>query len=374
MSRKGGILIGVDGNEANLTQNRVGSNQAVFGLLNGLYTVDQSNRYIIYLSTPPMSDMPTPRKNWQYRIIPPPKFWTQWRLPADLFLNKPRPDVFLSPSHYAPRFSPVPYVVIVADLGYLKFPQFYTKKDYWQLKSWSEYSIKRSARIISVSQTTKKDIIEFYNIPPSKISVVYHGYDKSRFHKNYSESKIKRVLKKYNITQPYILFIGSLRPTKNIERLIEAFGLLNDEQTALVLVGKKGWMYTSIFEKIKMLKLEKKIIFPGFVPDEDLPYLISSAVVFTLPSLYEGFGIPIIEAMACGVPTVISNISSLLEISQAASVYVNPYSVKDIAKGINVAIEKHDELISKGFKRINHFDWKISAKKVINVLEESVRA
>ena len=343
MSRKGGILIGVDGNEANLTQNRVGSNQAVFGLLNGLYTVDQSNRYIIYLSTPPMSDMPTPRKNWQYRIIPPPKFWTQWRLPADLFLNKPRPDVFLSPSHYAPRFSPVPYVVIVADLGYLKFPQFYTKKDYWQLKSWSEYSIKRSARIISVSQTTKKDIIEFYNIPPSKISVVYHGYDKSRFHKNYSESKIKRVLKKYNITQPYILFIGSLRPTKNIERLIEAFGLLNDEQTALVLVGKKGWMYTSIFEKIKMLKLEKKIKNR-------------------------------LEAMACGVPTVISNISSLLEISQAASVYVNPYSVKDIAKGINVAIEKHDELISKGFKRINHFDWKISAKKVINILEESVRA
>ncbi|OGM60812.1 hypothetical protein A2892_02090 [Candidatus Woesebacteria bacterium RIFCSPLOWO2_01_FULL_39_10b] len=373
MSKKSELLIGVDGNEANLIQNRVGSNQAVFGLLNGLSNVDKFNEYVIYLASLPLPDMPISSGQWHYRVIPPAKMWTQWRLPLDLYTHTPKPDIFLSPSHYAPRFSPVPNVVIIADLGYLKFPQFYTKKDYWQLKNWTEYSIKKSVHIIAVSETTKKDLIEYYKIPPTKISVIYHGYDKNLYRKMENKSKVSNVLKKYCITKPYILFLGSLRPTKNIERLIEAFSMLKNKETKLVLAGKKGWMYASVFKKISELKLGMRVVFTDYVPSEDLPYIISGTEVFTLPSLYEGFGIPVIEAMACGVPTLVSNVGSLPEVVQDASVIVDPFSVEEIANGIDTAVKKRNVLIDKGFRRIKYFDWKDSARKTLRILEEAAR-
>src|SRR3989344_104863 len=367
---KGKMLVGVDGNEANLVHNRVGSNEAVFGLLNGLYSVDQENEYLIYLASPLLTDMPYPRDSWNYRIIPPTKFWTQWRLPLDLYLGNPKPDIFLSPSHYAPRFSPIPTVVVVADLGYLKFTQYYTKKDYWQLKNWTEYSIRKAAHIIAVSETTKKDLIEYYMLQPEKISIVYHGYKKKIFKKDLNKTDIVSRLKNYKIDSPYILFLGSLRPTKNIERLIAAFDILRNKKLKLVIAGKKGWFYESVFTKVAELKLENRVVFTDFVSEEDLPYIISGAEVFTLPSLYEGFGIPVIEAMACGVPTLVSNVGGLPEISDNSAVIVDPYSIAEISAGIEECMKDRKKLVEKGLKRVKFFDWNKSARNVISILRD----
>lgn len=179
------MIIGIDGNEANSVRPdinaRVGVNQYAFGLLRALYETDEENTYHIYLSSPPRNDLLKERDNWEYRVIGPAKFWTQWRLPLELFLKKPRPDVFFSPSHYAPRFSPVPTVISVMDLGFYRFPKQFRKKDLWQLKSWTEYSVRKAAHILAISESTKKDIIARYGVRPEKITVTYPGYDKEKF-------------------------------------------------------------------------------------------------------------------------------------------------------------------------------------------------
>jgi len=174
------MIIGIDGNEANV-ERRVGSNQYAFELLKSLKLLKSDHEFVIYLREPPLPEMPKSGTGWSYRVFGPKNFWTQWRLPLDLYLHKPRPDVFFSPGHYAPRFSPVPVVVSIMDLGYLKFPEQFTKKDLYQLTLWTARSIKSASHILAISQRTKNDIIEAYGVPEERITVTYPGYDKNNF-------------------------------------------------------------------------------------------------------------------------------------------------------------------------------------------------
>jgi len=363
-------FIGIDGNEANLVQHRLGSNQFAYGLLKTIEKIDTTHSYQTYLSTPLLNDMPKTRPGWNYRVIPPHKLWTQWRLPLDLYFRFPRPKVFLSLSHYVPRFSPVPRIVTITDLGYLKFPEQLLKKDLLQLKLWTAYSLKVADHIIAISEFTKQDILDNYQIDKSKISVIYPGYDRSVFNVSLKKGGAKLVLRKYNISTPYLLFLGALKPSKNVERLIEAFNQLNENDIKLVIAGKKGWLYESIFEIVKKLNLENKVIFTGFVSDKDIPLLMSHAEAFALPSLYEGFGMPVVESMACGVPVLVSNQGSLPEVVGNAGIVVNPYEVQSIANGIKKTIKEKERLIQDGLKRVRLFNWDISAKKTITLLDQ----
>lgn len=363
-------FIGIDANEANLVQHRLGSNEFAYGLLKTIEEIDTSHSYQTYLSTPLLNDMPKKRLGWSYRIIPPHTFWTQWRLPLDLYLRFPRPKVFLSLSHYVPRFSPIPRIVTITDLGYLKFPEQLRKKDLLQLKLWTAYSIKVADHIISISEFTKKDILDNYQIDMSKISVIYPGYDKSIFNVSLQKKSAKQVLKKYNIDTPYLLFLGALKPSKNLERLVKAFNQLNQNNLKLVIAGKKGWLYESVFEIVKKLNLEDKVIFTDFVSDKDKPLLMSHAEAFLLPSLYEGFGIPAVESMACGVPVLVSNQGGLPEVVDSAGIVVNPYEVQSITDGIKKTIKEREKLIQRGLERVKLFDWEVSTKKTITLLEQ----
>lgn len=324
---------------------------------------------MVYLSKPPLDDLPNPKANWQYRVISPAKFWTQWRLPLDLYAHNPRPDIFLSLGHYAPRFTPIKNIVTITDLGFLTYPEQLTRKDLWQLKHWTDYSVRSAGHIIAISEYTKKDIIKFYHINPNKISIIYPGYDKDLFRPLNNQKEIEKILLKYNITKPYLLFIGALKPNKNLERLITAFSRLEYKNFNLVIVGKKGWFYESIFETVSKLKLEDRIIFTGFVPDIELPFLLNAARLFVFPSLYEGFGMPVIEAMACGTPVVTSNVASLPEVIGDAGVTVDPYRVEDITAGIIDGLEKHIFYSEKGLKRVKSFSWDQSAKQLIKIIE-----
>lgn len=365
-----GKLIGIDANEANLIKSRVGSNKFAYNILKALHTISTDLNFRIYLSTDPQDDMPKIKNDWEYRVIPPPKLWTQWRLPLDLYFHKPRPDLFLSLGHYAPRFSPVKTVVSIMDLGFLKFPEHLTKKDLYQLKSWTKYSAESAIHIVTISEFTKSDIVYYYNINPNKISVIYPGYDRDIFRPIEDCQYIQKVIKKYEVESPYILFVGALKPNKNLERLIEAFSLLKSKDLKLVIAGKKGWMYDSIFRKVSQLKLEKKVIFTGFIDEPDLPYAIAGADVFVLPSLYEGFGIPAVEAMACGTPVITSNAASLPEVVGNAGVIIDPYSSEPIAQGINIAQKNRDIYRKRGIERAMQFNWVKAGKKLNNLLKE----
>ncbi|OGM10472.1 hypothetical protein A2Z67_03975 [Candidatus Woesebacteria bacterium RBG_13_36_22] len=189
---------------------------------------------------------------------------------------------------------------------------------------------------------------------------------------------MRRIKEKYSIVDDYILFLSTLKPSKNIEGLIEAFAKIKDSipQIKLVIAGKKGWMFDSIFKKIKELGLEKDIVFTDFIEEKDKPALIKGSKVFVAPSFWEGFGLNVLEAMACGIPVVVSDIASLPEIVGKAGILVNPYAVKSIADGIAKVLkmpkESYNMMVEESLEQAKKFSWEETAKKTFEVIENCI--
>lgn len=367
------MLIGLDGNEANV-QNRVGSGVYAHNMLNE-FSSTKTHNFLVYLKENPLADLPKESANFKYRVFGPKKLWTRFALPIKLFIGQ-KPDVFASLSHYGPYISNVPYVVTIFDLSYLHFPEMFNKNDLYQLINWSKRSILKSTHIFAISQSTKDDIVKNYDVSSSKITVTYMGYDDKVFRPQ-TKNKIDSIKRKYKIKDDYIIFVGTLQPRKNIERLIEALYLVISDKgpetrsLSLVIVGRKGWMYDQIFTKVKDLNLSSKVIFTDYVPQQDLPSLISGARAYVSPSLWEGFGIPVVEAQACGVPVIVSNISSLPEVVGDSGVLIDPENVNSIAEGIKKVVSDHkfsDNLAKKGFQNVKRFSWQKCAEQILRKL------
>ncbi len=346
------MKIGIDANEANVA-NRVGSNQFAFQNLRHLYQQDKKNSYVIYLKNSPLVDLQPKSNRWQYRILKPGFLWTQWRLPISLYIDRPQPDVFLTLGHYAPRFSPIPTMVCIMDLAFLKFPQTFRRSDLWQLKLWTAYSVKRASHIFAISQATKKDLLAAYSVPERNISVTYPGVDQL---KTTGQSPVKG---------RYLLYVGTLQPRKNLDNLIKAFSLLCTPRLKLVLAGKTGWLYQP--------RPAKNVVYLGFVPQNQLSALIKASVGLVLPSLYEGFGIPVAQAMALGTPVLVSRNSSLPEIVGDCGLYIEPpFDAAAIRAGIikllSLTPDQKQALIAKAKHRSHQFCWENSARIVLDTL------
>ena len=268
------------------------------------------------------------------------------------------------------------HIVTVLDLIAILFP-----KDCWFGKStlyklFLPRTLKNADKIIAISQNTKDDLIKHFNIPEEKIRVIYLAANKS--YKLLPKEEINKIKIKYNLNYSFILYVGTLEPRKNIVRLIEAFYKARNENSInhkLVFTGRKGWKYENIFNKIKELNLEKDIIFTGYVSDEDLPALYNTADLFVYPSIYEGFGLPPLEAMACGTPVITSNVSSLPEVVGNAGIMVNPYNVNELADKITEVLTNEElkkELSQKGLERAKLFSWEKCAKETMEVFEEAI--
>lgn len=377
------MIVSIDGNEANI-KNRVGVNQFAFEVLWGAYKLKAKNKklgvnkFLVFLSENPRADLPPETEWWRYEVFGPKKFWTWTGLVKRLYFGKPKPDVLFSLSHYGPGFSPIPFVISIMDLGFLHFPQQFTKRDFFQLKYWTRWSVKKAKKIITISKFTKKDVIKTYGVKSEKIVVAPLGFQKIKDEKLEAKDlseKLKTIKEKHGINGNYILYLGTLKPNKNIEGLIDAYYILrsrfNISDYKLVIAGKKGWLYQSIFKKVKQLGLENKIIFTGFVPDEKVPILMKGTKLFVMPSFWEGFGIPVLEAMDAGVPVVCSNAASLPEVAGEAALLVNPYNSRDIAEGIrNILTDQklRQKLIEKGKEQIKVFSWEKCSKIILKTL------
>ena len=380
---------GIDGNEANI-KNRVGVGQFALEVLKHLEKIDQKNSYTVYLSSPPLPDLPKPRPAWKYRVFGPTKFWTQWRLPLDLFLGQGRPDLFLSLTHYSPRFSPIPTVCSIMDLQYIHFPDSLAKKDAWQLSSWTAYSLKKAAHVITISHFTKKEIVDHYRLSPSKITVAHLAAPTPP--KNLSLSP--KFLQKYHLSSPYFLYLGTLKPNKNISFLISAYHqFLKNQETkqkskqktktklpTLVIAGKKGWLYQDIFQAVQKLGLTKNVIFTGYIPDEDRWPLYQGALAFCIPSLYEGFGIPALEAMAVNCPVIAASSSSLPEVVGKAALLIDPKNQKSLTQALSKIFtdQAQDQalrktLIKAGQIQTKKFSWGKTAKTILSSLEQTAQ-
>lgn len=389
------MIIGIDGNEANANE-RVGVNVYAFELLRHIYQLSQlwkdKHKFVIYLQDRPRADMPPENSSWKYKIIPGRKLWIVTKLTPLLWKQRltslfgsshkketvMAPDVFFTPSHYVPPMSPVPTICSIMDLGYLEFSGQFKKYDFWQLNLWSAYSILVSKCIITISESSKKDIVRHYPLSKDKTIVTYPGYDALKFNKKVPRTKITMVKKKYDTGEDYLLFISTLKPSKNLSGLIEAFDkLVKLDQVSgnLVVAGRKGWLYADIFEKVKKLGIEDRIIFTDFVPENEKAALISGAKCLVLPSFWEGFGLDIISAMACGVPVVASGVGSLPEVVGNAGIIVDPYNVDSIREGIlkilRMSRKDYNSLVAKGFSQIKKFSWDKTARTTLEILERA---
>jgi glycosyltransferase involved in cell wall biosynthesis len=370
------MRIAIDGNEANIGI-KVGISEYAFELLKQFRQFQMSDlTYEVYLKDRPQNDMPKEGERWQYRVFGPKKLWTQWRLPLDLYTHMPRPDVFFTPSHYAPRFSPVPTVISIMDVSYLRFPELFHSSDLYQLQHWTKYSVSNAKAVLTISNSSKNDIIKSYGIHLDRVHVIYPGI-KQIVNRNEQRVTMKELKEKYGLSDNFILFVGTLQPRKNIERLIESFSIVlrdnKQKNLQLVIVGKKGWLYEPILESPQKYGVKDSVKFLDYIPDEDLPALYKDAICYVLPSLYEGFGLPVLEAMKYDCPVITSNVSSLPEAGGDAALYVDPTDVNNIADTIIKLIgnEKlREELIEKGRKQINKFSWEKAAKETLSVLKE----
>lgn len=369
------MIIGIDGNEANVNK-RVGVSEFAYELIRNFYKLRNRGEvefvFQIYLKNEPLKHMPEENEWFNYKTVKPRPAWTQFALPAYLFLDKNKPDVFFSPTHYAPRFARIPRVTSVMDIAYLLYPETFNKDDLYQLVNWTMYSVKKSKKIITISQNSKNDIISRYHLKNDKVEVVYPGVKPDK--EDMSEENIKE---KYNIDGKYMLFVSTLQPRKNLTRLIEALSKIEKSvKIKLVVVGRKGWKYEEILSAPKKYGVEDKVIFLNFVPDEDLTLLYKEAELFVMPSLYEGFGLPVLEAMKNGCPVAASNTSSLPEAGGDAAAYFDPDSVEDMATVITDVLKDkkmQENMRKKGFEQVKKFSWEKSARETLKIIESAVK-
>jgi glycosyltransferase involved in cell wall biosynthesis len=303
---------------------------------------------------------------WLYRI------WYRLRLPLPVQIFTGRVDLFHSPDFVLPPvLGDVPTLVTVHDLSFVYYPDTFTPALVNYLNRVVPWSVKRATHVLADSQATKQDLIGLWGVPSDKVTVLYSGVDR-RFKQISDRAKIGNVREKYGIgKQPYILAVSTVQPRKNYQMLVRAFKpLAAGGAPDLVIAGGRGWLYEKVMAEVKEQELGAKVRFIGFVDDGDLPALYSGASLFAFPSLYEGFGLPLLEAMACGVPVVTSDASSLPEVAGEAAIQLPPQDVGAWTAAMRRLL--HDEelrrqLVAAGYRRARRFTWARAAARLQTV-------
>jgi len=283
-------------------------------------------------------------------------------------------DIFHTSEKLNPPLKNAKLIMTIFDITPIKFEAYHKE---CTIKSYANNLpkvLRKVDMVIAISQCTKNDILEYFGniISEDRIRVVPLAADE-QYRQINDENLINEIKTTYKIYKPYILFVGTLEPRKNITNLIRAYNILPaslKRNYHLVICGKKGWYYDEIFETIKELKLEDKVIFTGYVPDDTIPLLMNGAEVFVYPSFYEGFGLPPLEAMSCGTPVISSNISSIPEVVGDAGILINPKDIEELSDAITRTLNNGDlkrQLISRGLQQAKKFSWEKTAKETLEV-------
>jgi glycosyltransferase involved in cell wall biosynthesis len=293
------------------------------------------------------------------------------RVPMDRAL--PRVEIFHATEHLLPPLKNARTVFTLHDLIFQFFPEYHLPLNRWFLRNAMPHFLRRADAIIAVSECTKRDAIRVYNIPPEKITVIYEAADPA-LHPETDASRIAQVRARYANNQPFLLFVGVIEPRKNIIALVDALRLLRARgyPHRLLIAGRKGWLYQPTLDHVKQTGMSDAVDFLDFVPDDDLAALFSACDAFVFPSLYEGFGLPPLEAMAAGAPVICSNTSSLPEVVGDAALLINPRDVGEIANAIERVITDsalRDELRTKGLAQAKKFSWERAARETLAVYQ-----
>ncbi|OQY23175.1 MAG: hypothetical protein B6I35_04360 [Anaerolineaceae bacterium 4572_32.2] len=361
------MLIGIDASRA-VAARPTGTETYSRQLIQALLALDSSHQFRLYFRTAPPADV---FPGADARPISFPRLWTHARLSWEM-ARRP-PDALFVPAHVLPLVHPRASLVTIHDLGYLHFPQSHPWRQRLHLDLSTRWSARAAAHLLADSEATKADLATHYGTPLAKITVAYPGYDKTLAPVR-DPAAIEAVKARYGINGDYFLYLGTLQPRKNLARLVAAFASLQLVPT-LVLAGKRGWLYDALFTQARRLGLEGRVLFPGYVPEKDKAALLSGALAFVFPSLYEGFGLPVLEAQACGCTVIASNTSSLPEAAGDGALLVNPTDTAAIGAAMQrVASDAalRDELVERGFANARRFSWAACAQSALDVIEQFV--
>jgi len=390
------MRIGIDYTAA--VQQRAGIGRYTRGLVRALAEVDRENEYVLFTAVGGQrwADRNWPQ-NFRMRMVPLSDhamaiLWHRLRLPLPVEVFIGRVDLFHSPDFVLPP-TRARAILTVHDLSFLRCPECADPNLRAYLNRAVPRSVRRADLILADSQNTKDDLVELLGVSPDKIEVVYPGVD-GRFRPIEDEALLEGVRRRYNLPPHFVLSLGTLEPRKNFVRLIEAFASMQvgkwasgqkaDLETCklanlqtckpanlhLVIAGGKGWLYEGILRRPEELGISDAVLFLGFIPDEDLPALYNLADLFVYPSLYEGFGLPPLEAMACGVPVVASNRPSLPEVLGQAALLVDPLDVEGLAAAMKRALEDEGlrkRMVKRGLERARGFTWRKAARELLRI-------
>jgi glycosyltransferase involved in cell wall biosynthesis len=302
----------------------------------------------------------------------------QFTIPLDL--RREKVDLFHAPHYVLPPLTPCKSVVTIHDCIHLRFPQYLPHRlAYVYARSSLWVATHRASRVLTVSETSKRDILRYFRVPESKIDVIYNAIDE-RLGEAPSEAELAQVRERYQLNDPFVLYAGNIKPHKNLERLIEAFHTLRRgglEHVKLLIIGDEVSKYATLRRAVHRHKLHKHVRFFGFVPDKTLAALYRLASVFVFPSLYEGFGLPPLEAMAAGTPVITSNLSSLPEVVGDAALLIDPYQPDAIAEAMRRVLtdeQLRTDLRQKGLQRVQEFSWERSVQRVRAIYTEVIEA
>ncbi|MDQ4076197.1 MAG: glycosyltransferase family 4 protein [Chloroflexota bacterium] len=313
-------------------------------------------------------------------ILPRPRLWTYTALAPALLAR--HPDAFWEPAHVLPPTAPlahIPSLVTVHDLGYEHFPEAHTAIQRCYLQLTTRYHARAATHIAVDSHATRHDLIALYDADPSKISVVHLGVDHEVFYPVTDPERLHSIRERYRTGKRFLLYVGTLQPRKNLRRLVRAFAPLTNDfpDVKLVLAGGEGWLADDLQVEIDTLGIATQVVRPGYVVDADLPSLLSSAEVLVFPSLFEGFGLPVLEAMACGTPVLTSTTSSLREVAGEAALLVDPTSEQQITNALRLLLTQpalRVALRERGLARAAHFTWERSAAQIWELLVARVHS
>ena len=349
------------------------------GLVEAVLKQDRNNHYdLLFWRLFPKKPLPVlgEGRNFSYRwqrFFPYKIFYKlfKWgiRIPLELFFLI-RPDLYFFPNFVVYPHRRGKSVVLIHDLTFEKVPQYVARRNVDFLKKFVPPSVARADHVVVNCEFTKRELIEAYRVPAEKVTVAYPGVDPKSFYPRSAKDK-EEIKRKYGINKPFLLFLGTLEPRKNVPAILKVYAdLPNRRDFNLVLAGKRGWLSEEIFRTVADLGLEEDVIFTGYVPEEDRPKLMSAAEVFVFPSFFEGFGMPVVEAQACGTPVVTSNTTSLPEAAGKGAVLVDPKNVYQLARAIEEVLSSgslREKLVKKGLANARRFDWNESARKLIEI-------
>lgn len=401
------MIIGIDASRAN-RKNKTGTEWYSFYLIKYLALIDNNNTYVLYLDKEPREDILEiikDNKNFKIKVLnwPFTSFWTLGRLSLEMIFRSP--DVLFVPAHGIPLIHPKKTVNTIHDIAFLRelsvyrqeAPKASTKNRRRLIKfiirlltlgkhdgnsldylNWStKFSLKYASSIITVSHFTKSEIIEnFPKIKADKIKVVHNGFSSDIFNDDIDPQSISKVLYKYDIKQPYYLYVGRLEKKKNTASLVEALAIVRSDypeiKEKLLLIGNAGFGYDEVKYAIEEFNLNNDVMMPGWVEEQDMPSIFKGASAFIFPTKHEGFGIPVLQSLACGVTTAVSDIPVLHEVAGEAVLYFNQSDRHDIAKAMVESVLNNklkEKLLILGKERAKKFNWLSCAKETLAVLE-----